>query len=228
MDKRLITYVNANVSQGSCYFDVETDESEGPVLCGRTVVYNAVSSDITGNGGNIHDIFLKGAFDKCLAGNPEIFALWNHNWDYPLGKTSNGLLSLTATDDGIASRVRPSNTTYGRDLIELVRDGTVGGMSFGAYIRDYTWDVSDQVKSYRMINEADIFEVTFTHIPSFGESSAKVVRHASGEMGVEAIALVEEVARLREGKTSTSKRYADLQRRRNAYRYSKFVKKTNR
>jgi len=197
MDNRLVTYITADVASGQCYFDLSEEDGGNPILRGQAVIYNAISSDITGNGGEIYDIFLPGAFDACLAKNPDIFALWNHNWDCPLGRVSNNRLKLLPSTMGIDTELRPSNTTYSRDVIELVKDGTVRGMSFGAYINKFDWDLSDRTKSYRRISDADIFEVTFTPIPSFKETSAEVIHRSTEEAKHEAERLRAEVEVLR-------------------------------
>ncbi len=205
MDKRIVTYITADISKEQCHFDLFEEEGL-PILRGQAVLYNAVSSDITGNGGEIYDVFLPGAFDACLDTQPDIFALYNHNWDCPLGRVSNGRLKINASERGLDVELRPSNTSTARDLVELVKDGTVRGMSFGAYINEFDWDLSDRTRSYRRITNADIFEVTFTPIPSFKETSAEVVRRSTEEAEHEADRLRAEVEALRERRESYSKR----------------------
>lgn len=168
----LTTYFCAGVTNNLCQFSLE--DANNPVLRGQAVIYDAISSDITG-GMNVYDIFKPGSFDVCLKQNPDVIALYNHNTDNVLGRVSNGRLKINASAQGLNIELTPSNTSYARDLIELVKDGTVRGMSFGARIKDFDWDLSDKKKSYRLINQAELFEVTFTAIPSFVDTHAEVV-----------------------------------------------------
>ena len=61
----------------------------------------------------------------------DVRALVNHDSTLLLARTGNGSLELRKGDHGIKARIRMPDVTYARDLMTLVKDGTVRGMSFG-------------------------------------------------------------------------------------------------
>jgi len=60
----------------------------------------------------------------------ELVATFNHNFDYILGRTSNETMEVRTDDKGVYYAVKPSNTTYAKDLLENLRAGNVTGSSF--------------------------------------------------------------------------------------------------
>ena len=61
----------------------------------------------------------------------DVRALVNHDGALILARTGNATLELRKGDHGIKARIRMPDVTYARDLMTLVRNGTVRGMSFG-------------------------------------------------------------------------------------------------
>jgi len=71
-----------------------------------------------------------GAFDRILATKPDVVALFNHNPDQVLGRTTSGTLRLNADKVGLAFELDLPNTTIGRDVYESVKRGDLNGCSF--------------------------------------------------------------------------------------------------
>jgi phage head maturation protease len=71
-----------------------------------------------------------GAFSRSLPEFPDVLALVEHDTNRVLGRTTNGTLKLLEDERGLRVEIDPAPTSYGRDLVELVRRGDVGGMSF--------------------------------------------------------------------------------------------------
>jgi len=72
-----------------------------------------------------------GAFDAALRSRPDVVALVDHNPSLLLGRTANGTLRLRSDSRGLAFEVDLPDTSYARDVAELVRVGTLAGASFG-------------------------------------------------------------------------------------------------
>lgn len=72
----------------------------------------------------------RGAFDKALK-TSDVRALWNHDPRFVLGRQSAGTLRLSTDDHGLEFEVDLPDTTYARDLRELVERGDITGASFG-------------------------------------------------------------------------------------------------
>lgn len=72
------------------------------------------------------------AFDQAL-GSPEtdVRALLNHDPTLLLGRQSAGTLNLSTDEEGLRFELDLPDTSYARDLRELVRRGDLTGASFG-------------------------------------------------------------------------------------------------
>lgn len=71
------------------------------------------------------------AFDDVLARDDDVVALRDHNPEMLLGRRSAGTLRLSKDADGLAFEVDLPDTTYARDVRELVGRGDLRGASFG-------------------------------------------------------------------------------------------------
>ncbi len=54
-----------------------------------------------------------------MASNPDVRALWNHNADCVLGRTTSGTLHLNIDARGLAYKIDPPATTLANDLIVI-------------------------------------------------------------------------------------------------------------
>ena len=135
-------------------------EAKGNKLTGYAVKFN----DITTIGNQFEERVADTAFSGVDMTNT--LALWNHNYDEPVGRAGKNL-TLSTDSTGLRFDIDLPNTTRGNDIAELVRTGIVGGMSFGFTIKDDEWEQRDGLP-LRTINEVDnLYEITFTAIPAY-------------------------------------------------------------
>ena len=107
-------------------FFVETRAAlEGNTLKGYAAVFDGTATV----GGGYERIGPK-AFDEVLE-RADPRALINHNPSLVLGRRSAGTLRLSVDSRGLAFSVDLPDTTYARDLRELVERGDLAGASFG-------------------------------------------------------------------------------------------------
>lgn len=126
------------------------------------------------------EIITKGAFDNTL-GN-DIRALWNHNSQYVLGRTSSSSLELKADEKGLWGRCKLPNTQYARDLYELINRGDVDQCSFGFSINDETLEeLADGNYRWR-INDIDLHEVSVVTFPAYENTSIQARHKQIDEM----------------------------------------------
>ena len=59
-----------------------------------------------------------GAFRRALAADPDVRALFNHDSNYVLGRTTNGTLRLAEDPRGLVAEFDAPDTQYARDLRE--------------------------------------------------------------------------------------------------------------
>lgn len=141
-----------------------------PTLAGQCILYNQLSSDC----GGWCDMFLPGCFAESQ--DDDILALYNHNSDHILGRVSNGRLKLQFSDAGVSMSLDMSNTSIAKDIVTLIEDETVKGMSFGCFIDESEWDLNSYNLPVQKISKATLVEVTITGNPSFVETSVLIKR----------------------------------------------------
>ena len=164
-----------------------TDEGK---LVGYAAVFNSLSEDL----GGLREVIAPGAFDRTLREFPDILALVEHDPQKVLGRTANGTLRIEADDHGLRVELDPANTSYARDLLELVRRGDVAGMSFqfkpfpGGASLDMT--ASPPVRTLHSVRLKEVsvvvspaYPATEVHVRALIESAAlETTRHAQRRM----------------------------------------------
>lgn len=142
------------------------------LISGYAVVFNSE----TNIGGAFREKIAPTAFDKSLRDYPDVLALWNHNYDRPLGRTSAGTLELRSDRVGLWFGLNPNETTPdGITALGTVRRQDVKGCSFGFTVTRETWDEGgDSDLPLRTVEEAVLWEVTLTPLPAYAETSASL------------------------------------------------------
>lgn len=101
-------------------------EVAGRTLAGHAAVFGAVA-DLPSH----WEALARTAFDDALAADTDVKALVNHDTSLVLGSTRAKTLRLEVDDDGLAFEVDLPDTSYARDLKELIARNDVSEMSFG-------------------------------------------------------------------------------------------------
>lgn len=145
----------------------DVGETKLPTLTGYAIVWGAVSID------DRKASIAKGAVSFPPPEQP-VHAMYCHDESMILGSTANGTLRLTSDDYGLRVEIDPPDTSYARDVCELVEDGYVSGMSFKIYPKTWT-DKAVNGETIRTYTAIVVDEVTITAIPAFLESSIAVL-----------------------------------------------------
>jgi HK97 family phage prohead protease len=106
--------------------ELRAAEVTGNTLAGHAAVFGQVAQ-IRGG----YEAIAAGAFDEVLARDDDVLALRDHNPSLVLGRRSAGTLRLATDGDGLAFEVDLPDTSYARDVRELVSRGDLRGASFG-------------------------------------------------------------------------------------------------
>ena len=139
-------------------------EGDDNVVVGYGSVFNTLSNEL----GGFKEIIAEGAFDGRL--NDDVRFLINHD-GLPLARTTNGTLKLTTDERGLKYEAKVANTSLGRDLIELMRNGTINQSSFAFVVEDDSWEVRDGV-NVRTINKVSrLYDVSAVTYPAYEEAS---------------------------------------------------------
>jgi Escherichia/Staphylococcus phage prohead protease len=112
-----------------------------------------------------------GAFARSLKEH-DIRALWNHNRDFPLGRTRNNTLRLVEDDKGLWGQIDLPDTQVARDALTSVRRGDVSGASFGFEIEKggEEWTEEDGIR-IRTLTKVKLWEVSPVVFPAYSTTN---------------------------------------------------------
>lgn len=144
-------------------------EQDG-TLSGYIARFNSPSKDL-----GFIETLAPGCFQRSLSSGDDIVALINHDSNAPIGRTSNGSLSLREDGNGLAYSIKMPNTTRANDLRELVKAGVVTGCSFGFIADDDEWGTNAAGYPTRTVRACTLREVSVgVTFPAYNETSSKL------------------------------------------------------
>jgi uncharacterized protein len=167
-EKRTFTLKTKDVS-------VEKREANGKqveVLTGYAAVFEQFTELADWWGDTFHEKFTSDSMDETLSDGHVIYALFNHSWRDLMGATVDNL-TLEKRDEGLYFELIPKNFEFDRRIMDLVRGGTIGGCSIGFRVLDQDWEEKDG-DYFRIIRKVDLYEITFTPIPAYAQTSISV------------------------------------------------------
>lgn len=135
-------------------------------LSGYAAVFNSRSQDL---GGFVEQI-APGAFSKTLR-EQDVMMLYNHDPSKPMGRMSNGTLSLSQDQRGLKFEMQPDTSiSWIVDAVNSIRAGLITQMSFGFATINDNWDMQgDQL--VRTLLECQLFEVSPVTFPAYLQTS---------------------------------------------------------
>lgn len=159
---------------GEDQLTIESRADGRPAIVGYAAVYNRLSLDL----GGFREEILPGAFDRILSrqrGRQDVVALFNHDSNIVLGRTSSGTLELSSDDRGLRYVVTPPVSRA--DVLELIQRRDVKGSSF-AFTVDKSGESfrpGEDGKAVRQIREVSgLYDVGPVLVPAYPQTSAGV------------------------------------------------------
>lgn len=147
-------------------------EGKLPTIVGYGAVFGRLSQNL---GGFVEDIAPQ-AFNDTIArktsssaADGDLKSYWNHDGSRFLGRTSAGNLTVGIDVTGVRYEVAPPNTSYARDLVELVDNRLVIGSSFTfrTLPDGDVWSLTEQGFPKRTIVGAEMFELGPVSDPAY-------------------------------------------------------------
>lgn len=157
--------------------EVRTD-AEAERLSG----YAAVFESPTEIAGMFREIVARGAFSNAV-GTDDVRALFNHDANFVLGRTTSGTLVLTEDETGLRYDVVPPDTQWARDLMVSVKRGDVSQSSFAFEVLDDSWDYGTRGElPTRTIRSVRLYDVSPVTYPAYAATtvSARSLASAAG------------------------------------------------
>jgi len=130
--------------------DIKTREAEdgSPIIAGYFVVFDSIyriSAHAT-------ESVAKGAFDESI--NGDVRALYNHNTDIILGRTTSDTLMLRQDNTGLYGEVIINkNDTEAMNAYERIKRGDITGCSFG-------FDIAEEIVEYDEVTDNVHYTIT--------------------------------------------------------------------
>lgn len=145
-------------------------EAEGPRrLAGYAALYNRET--VIGN--LFREVIAPGAFRSALQRGDDVRALFNHDPNVILGRSSSGTLRLFEDESGLRYEVDLPDTQAGRDLWTLVERGDITQSSFAFSVPEGGQDWRDG-GDLRVITDVRLFDVSPVTYPAYNETSVSV------------------------------------------------------
>jgi len=151
---------------------IEPRQNGQAAIVGYAAVYNRLSLDL----GGFREEIMPGAFDRFLGrAKPDVVALYNHDSNIVLGRTTSGTLELSSDDKGLRYVVTPPASRD--DIMELIARRDVRGSSFAFTVdkAGESFRTAENGKAIRQIKEVKgLYDVGPVLTPAYPASSATV------------------------------------------------------
>lgn len=143
--------------------------AEDKAIEGVAVPYNTLSVRMWG----FREKIAPGAFAESLADSKrDVFALWNHNTDFPLASRNAKSLTLSDTAEGLRFRFDTNDTIWGESAYRSIKDGIVTRMSFGFRTVTDEWHTEEK-EEIRTVTKAELYEISPVLFPAYTATSVE-------------------------------------------------------
>lgn len=147
---------------------------DGKMIAGYAAVFNVLSDDV----GWFREMVMPGAFTRCLASDPDVRALFNHDSNIVLGRTRSGTLRLSEDTRGLKFDCDMPETSMGQDILKMIKRGDVSQCSFGFMVNEQNWreekDDKGDFQVTRELTDVELFDVSPVTYPAYPQTSVSL------------------------------------------------------
>ena len=173
------TEIRTNPNAEVRTFDVQDLElrmdGDKPTVVGYGAVFNSESNDL----GGFREYIAPGAFDGRL--EDDVRFLINHDANLVLARTTNGTLRLSVDEKGLRYEADMPNTSTARDLMELLKNGTISQSSFAFTVEEDSWEVKDGMNIRTIDKVSQLYDVSSVTYPAYNSASSSVALRSMKE-----------------------------------------------
>lgn len=143
-------------------------EDEKMVLTGYAAVFDSLSENL----GGFREKIQPGAFKNALV-KSDVRALFNHDSNYVLGRTTSKTLRLKEDSFGLLMECDLPDTQFARDLMTSINRGDITQQSFGFTVKTDQWEEDrDKEETTRTLVEIDqLFDVSPVTFPAYPDTT---------------------------------------------------------
>lgn len=166
------TEIRNNPNKEVRTFDVQDLElrmdGDKPTVVGYGAVFNSMSNDL----GGFREFISPNAFEGRL--EDDVRFLINHDANLILARTTNGTLRLSVDEKGLRYEADMPNTSTARDLMELLKNGTISQSSFAFTVEEDSWEVKDGMNIRTIDKVSQLYDVSSVTYPAYNQASSAV------------------------------------------------------
>lgn len=138
---------------------------------GYAALFNSRSEDL----GGFTELIAPGAFRAAIP-TSDVRALFNHDPNYVLGRTTAGTLTVREDQRGLAMETTPPDVQWVRDLTVSMERGDIDQMSFGFRVAKGgdEWVYTDETVTRTITEIAELLDVSIVTYPAYPETDVAV------------------------------------------------------
>lgn len=121
---------------------------------------------------NFEERIMPGSFDRAVK-EDDVRALFNHDPNIVLGRTTSGTLKLSVDKRGLLMEIDPPDSEQGRSVLESIRRGDVSGASFGFVVTDEDMR-TEKKKDIREIRGVELYDVSPVTFPAYAGTDTAI------------------------------------------------------
>lgn len=140
------------------------------------IVGHAAVFDTIGDGGWFREKVAPGAFAASI-GRDDVRALFNHDPNKILGRTTSRTLRLSESEEGLEFECDMPDTSYARDLMACMSRGDINQCSFGFSVDEggSTWQKDNTGQWTRTIHVVSrLYDVSPVTYPAYPDTACAV------------------------------------------------------
>lgn len=166
------------VTASACPIELEERSASAPVIKGISPPFNSPSVDL----GGFREVFAPEAFDHLVGRHPndprgglDVLALFNHDENQVLGRSTSGTLEVSRNDKGLMYAITPPDTQLGRDVVTLLRRSDLTGASFAFSVAPggEMWSQEGDGPATRTVTKVgNLYDISVVSRPAYPSSTA--------------------------------------------------------
>jgi uncharacterized protein len=108
-----------------------------------------------------------GAFKSSIK-KDDVRALFNHDPNFVLGRSTSGTLKMSEDDIGLKISIDPPDTQFARDLAVSIERGDINQMSFAFQVQEEEWQRGEgKEPDRRILKKVKLFDVSPVTYPAY-------------------------------------------------------------
>ena len=173
-----MTKKNKDVRLSNADFEIRKDNEQELYIDGYALKFDKPSEDL-----GFIEYIDRNALDDTDLNN--VVALLNHDSNFVLGR-SNKNLQLEVDEVGLRFTIKPTETSYTKDLIENMRNGLVDKCSFGFRLLDEdsdSWERQKDDTYVRRIHKiGQLVDISIVTTPAYEDTVALLSTRSLNEL----------------------------------------------